>query len=108
MASLIDEISRPPRVSPVVVTRELRDLLRIGASGIGLGSALLRRQCGQVGDLALASPGDQGLTTRRPDPHAGPGQLTVLTESAAILIHLSLHFPASGQRSCRFCADGIT
>jgi hypothetical protein len=44
----------------LVVARELCDMQRIGAIGIGLGSALLRRQRGQIGRLALASPCAQG------------------------------------------------
>ena len=49
-----------PALEFVVIARELRDLQRVGPAGVSLGSALLRRQCGQVGGLALAPPGAQG------------------------------------------------
>jgi hypothetical protein len=42
-----------------VVARELRDEEYIGPIGIGLGSALLRCQRSQIGNLALASPAAQ-------------------------------------------------
>jgi hypothetical protein len=44
----------------VALARELRDLQRVDPRGVYLGPTLLRRQCRQVGDLALASPGAQG------------------------------------------------
>ena len=44
----------------VALTRDLGDVQRLGAVRVGLGAALLWRQGGQIGGLALAPPGAQG------------------------------------------------
>jgi hypothetical protein len=44
---------------PVALAGELGDLQRVDARGVGLGAALLRRECRQVSGLALASPSAQ-------------------------------------------------
>lgn len=43
----------------LVLAHELCDLARFGRIRIDLGAAFLRRQCGQLGGLALAPPGAQ-------------------------------------------------
>ena len=43
----------------LVFARELRDVQRLGSAQVRFGAALLRRQSGQIGGLALASPGAQ-------------------------------------------------
>jgi hypothetical protein len=44
----------------VAFTGELRDVQCLGAVRVGLRAPLDRRQCGQLGDFALATPGTQG------------------------------------------------
>lgn len=79
-----------PALELVVVPFELRNLQRIGAACIVLGSSLDGRQGGQVGGLALASPGAQGggvhaLATHQRADLAGLGASVRGLQNAALV-----------------------